>query len=121
MVKKLLLFLLFLLTFSTATFAQDDDLRDQQILNSADNSIHDIIASPNPFSVTTRIRFVADDVFDIEFYVKDLLGNSIHVQKVKTKKGTNSITFYREDLASGIYIYSIKTKTRIISKRIVIK
>ncbi len=121
MVKKLLLFLFFLLTFSTAAFAQDDDVLDSQILQNADNVIHDIIASPNPFSVTTRIRFIADDVIDIEFHVKDLLGNTIESQKVKTKKGANSITFYREDLASGIYIYSIKTKTKIISKRIVIK
>lgn len=121
MVKKLLLFFLFFLTFSITTFAQDDDLRDQQILESADNVIHDIVASPNPFSVTTRIRFVADNLIDIEFNVKDLLGNTIQTQKIKTKKGANSITFYREDLASGIYIYSIKTKTKIISKRIVIK
>ncbi|MEN8123698.1 MAG: T9SS type A sorting domain-containing protein [Bacteroidota bacterium] len=121
MVKKLLLFLFFLLTYSTATFAQNDDLRDKQILESADNIIHDIIASPNPFSVTTRIRFIADEVIDVEFHVKDLLGNSIQSDKIKTKKGGNSITFYREDLASGIYIYSIKTKTKIISKRIVIK
>ena len=121
MVKKLLLFLFFLLTYSTATYAQDDDVMDQQILNSADNTIHDIIASPNPFSVTTRIRFIADEVLDIEFHVKDLLGNTIKSEKIKTKKGANAITFHREDLATGIYIYSIKTKTKIISKRIVIK
>lgn len=120
MVKKLLL-ITFLLTFSTAIFAQDDDSIDKNILENSLSGIRDVMASPNPFSVTTRIRFKADDVFDIDFFVKDLLGNTIHTEKVKTKKGANSIPFYRDELESGIYIYSLKTKSKVISKRIVIK
>ncbi len=120
MVKKLLL-ILFLLTFSTAIFSQDDDARDKTILENSLNGIHDVLASPNPFSVTTRIRFQADEAMDIDFFVKDLLGNTVYSQKVKTKKGANSIPFYRDELESGIYIYSIKSKFKIISKRIVIK
>jgi len=120
MVKKLL-FILFLLTFSTAIFAQDIDSKDKNILENSVSGISDVIASPNPFSVTTRIRFTADESFEIDFYVKDLLGNTMFVQKVKTKEGANSIAFYRDDLESGIYIYSLKTKSKVISKRIVIK
>jgi hypothetical protein len=120
MVKKLLS-ILFLLTFSTAICAQDSDSRDKDILESSVSGIRDVVASPNPFSVTTRIRFIADEEFEIDFYVKDLLGNIIHVEKVKTKKGLNSIPFYRDELESGIYIYSLKTKSKVISKRIVIK
>ena len=120
MVKKLLL-ILFLLTFSTAIFSQDDDARDKAILENSLNGINDVLASPNPFSVTTRVRFQADEEMEIEFFVKDLLGNTVHHEKVKTKKGANSITFHRDELESGMYIYSIKTKIKIISKRIVIK
>ena len=120
MVKKLLL-ITFLLTFSTAIFAQDEDALDKAILENSLNGIHDVVASPNPFSVTTRIRFQADEAMNIDFFVKDLLGNVIYSQKVKVKKGANSIAFYRDELESGIYIYSIKTKVKIISKRIVIK
>lgn len=120
MVKKLL-FTLFLLTFSIAIFAQDEDALDKAILEDSLSGIHDVLASPNPFSVTTRIRFQADEAFEIDFFVKDLLGNIIHSEKIKTKKGANSIPFYRDELESGIYIYSLKTKSKIISKRIVIK
>jgi hypothetical protein len=120
MVKKLLS-ILFLLTFSTAIFAQDIESEDKNILEKSISGIHDVMASPNPFSVTTRIRFMADEEFEIDFFVKDLLGNTIHAEKVKTKKGSNSIPFYRDDLESGIYIYSLKTKSKVISKRIVIK
>ncbi len=121
MVKKLL-FILFLLTLSTSILAQsDDDSGDKNILENSLSGIHSVVASPNPFSVTTRIRFYADEVFEIDFYVKDLLGNTIYAEKVKTKRGANSIPFFREDLESGIYIYSLKTKSKVISKRIVIK
>lgn len=120
MVKKLLL-ILFLLTFSTASFSQDDDALDKAILENSLSGINDVVASPNPFSVTTKIRFQADEEIEIDFYVKDLLGNTIHIQKVKAKKGANSIPFYRNELESGIYIYSLKTKSKVISKRIVIK
>jgi hypothetical protein len=71
--------------------------------------------------VATRIRFYSDEAYEIDFMVKDLLGNTIHSEKVKSKEGNNSITFFRDDLESGIYIYSLKTKTKVISKRIVIK
>ncbi len=120
MVKKLLL-ILFILTLSTEVFSQDDDSLDKDILENAESAIHGVVASPNPFSVTTRIRFVADEVIEIDFFVKDLLGNTIHAEKIKTKRGANSIPFYRDELESGIYIYSLKTKTKVISKRIVIK
>jgi hypothetical protein len=120
MVKKLLC-LIFLLTFSTAIFAQDDDAKDLEILQGALNGIHDVVASPNPFSVATRIRFFSDEEFEMDFLVKDLLGNTIHKEKFKSVKGHNSIPFFRDELESGIYIYSLKTKTKVVSKRIVIK
>ncbi len=121
MVKKLLVIFFLTFLFSQATIAQSDDIRDKEILEAAETVIHDVMASPNPFSVSTRIRFFADEEIELEFFVKDLLGNSIHVQKLKSNKGVNTITFYRDDLAPGIYIYSIKTENKIISKRIVIK
>ena len=121
MVKKLLC-LIFLLTLSNAVFAQDDqDARDLEILEGAMMGIHDVVASPNPFSVTTLIRFFSDEEYEMDFIVKDRLGNTIYSKKLTTKKGHNTIPFFRDDLESGIYIYSLKTKTKVISKRIVIK
>lgn len=121
MVKKLLAIFILLITFSEAITAQNDDVLDREILEASLSGVHEVVASPNPFSVSTRIRFMADEEMEIEFFVKDLLGNTMHSEKFKTKKGANSISFFRDELAPGIYIYSIKTKTKIISKRIVIK
>jgi hypothetical protein len=118
MVKKLLLFI-FLVTISSAVFSQQQE--SDVIAKDSTMIIRNIVASPNPFSVTTKIKFYTDTIYEIEFSVKDLIGNTVYLKKYNTKVGLNTISFYRDKLSSGIYIYSIKTNTEIISKRIVVK
>lgn len=117
MVKKLLL--LFIVTFSITVFAQQE--QQNIIVKDTTMILKDIVASPNPFSVTTKIKFRAYKSFELEFSVKDLIGNTVYFKKFTTKKGANYIPFYRDKLESGIYIYSIKTNNEVVSKRIVIK
>jgi hypothetical protein len=118
MVKKLLLFI-FLVSISTAAFSQEPN-RD---IVSKDSLmvIKNIVASPNPFSVTTKIKFSTNVSQEILFSVKDLIGNVVYSKKYMTKIGPNVLSFYKDKLDSGIYIYSIKTSSEIVSKRIVIK
>ena len=117
MIKKLLFILI--VTFSITAYSQQSEPGAVQTDTTA--VIKNIVASPNPFSVTTKIKFHAEGAFKIEFSVKDLIGNTVHFQRYTTKKGVNYIPFYRDKLDSGIYIYSIKTNNEIISKRVVIK
>ncbi len=118
MVKKLLLFI-FLVSISLTVFSQQQD--SNTIARDSTMVIRNIVASPNPFSVTTKIKFYTNAIYEIEFSVKDLIGNTVYFKKYNTKVGLNTISFYRDKLGSGIYIYSIKTNTEIISKRIVVK
>jgi len=118
MVKKLLLFI-FLVIISSTVFSQQQE--GNTVVGDSTTVIKNIVASPNPFSVTTKIKFYTDAVYEIEFSVKDLIGNIVYFKKYNTKIGFNTISFYRDKLGSGIYIYSIKTNTEIISKRIVVK
>lgn len=117
MIKKLLLLLI--VTFSSTALAQQSE--PNAVKKDTTTVLKNVVASPNPFSVTTKIKFHAKGTFKIEFSVKDLIGNTVHFQRYTTKKGINYIPFYRDKLDSGIYIYSIKTNKEIISKRIVIK
>jgi len=117
MAKKLLFILI--VTLSTTVFAQQEE--SNIIVKDTTMILKDIVASPNPFSVTTKIKFHAYRSFELEFTVKDLIGNTVYFKKYTTKKGANYIPFYRDKLDSGIYIYSIKTNTEVVSKRIVIK
>ncbi len=117
MVKKLLFILI--VTLSTTVFAQQEE--PNTVVKDTTMVLKNIVASPNPFSVTTKIKFYAHKSFELEFSVKDLIGNTVYFKKYTTKKGANYIPFYRDKLDSGIYIYSIKTNSEVVSKRIVIK
>ncbi len=118
MVKKLLLFI-FLITISSSVFSQQKE--NNTVVKDSTTVLKNIVASPNPFSVTTKIKFQTNAIYEIEFSVKDLIGNTVYLKNYMTKVGLNTISFYRDKLGSGIYIYSIKTNTEIISKRIVVK
>jgi len=118
MVKKLLLFI-FLVSIYSTVFSQQDE--NNTVVTDSTMVIKNIVASPNPFSVTTKIKFNTEAVHEVEFSVKDLIGNIVYIKKHTTKIGLNTIAFYRDKLDSGIYIYSIKTNNEIISKRIVVK
>tara|TARA_R110002073_G_scaffold40547_5_gene115018 strand:+ start:126311 stop:126664 length:354 start_codon:yes stop_codon:yes gene_type:complete len=117
MLRKLLFILT--VTLSTTAFAQQNE--SNTIAKDTTMVLKDIVASPNPFSVTTKIKFRTYKSFEIEFSVKDLIGNTVYFRKLTTKVGLNYIPFYRDKLDSGIYIYSIKSNNEVVSKRIVIK
>ncbi|PID70899.1 MAG: hypothetical protein CR985_02495 [Flavobacteriales bacterium] len=107
--------------FSVVSYAQSSSSNYNDDDGSKIMEIEKIMATPNPFSVTTRINFISNAKVDIIFCVKDLIGNTVYTKKIKTKIGKNSISFFRNQLASGIYIYSVKTGNEVFSKRLVIK
>ncbi|QNM87002.1 T9SS type A sorting domain-containing protein [Polaribacter pectinis] len=106
MIKKILFILLF--SFSFVGFSQEI-------------SLDDLSAAPNPFTNSTKIIFTANSNTEITFTVKNVLGKTVFNKKIQTKLGKNSFPFYKNDLAAGMYIYSIQDKKKIISKRFVIR
>lgn len=106
MLKKLL-FTLFL-TVSAIGFSQS-------------KTIEKLSAAPNPFATSTNITFNANNVSKITLNVRNVLEKIVFKKEYTTKIGKNSIAFYKDDLATGIYIYSIRDKKDILSKRFVIK
>jgi uncharacterized membrane protein len=106
MMKKLL-FLLILIT-SSIGFSQE-------------KSVEKLSAAPNPFTNSTKITFKSIDSSIIFFTVKNILGKTVYKEKIKTKIGINSIPFTRGNLKTGMYIYSMQNKNKIVSKRFVIK
>jgi hypothetical protein len=106
MVKKLL-FILFMSSISLS-FSQE-------------SSIDNLSAAPNPFTNSTKISFSSTTNATVFFTIKNILGNTVYRKQVQTKSGKNYIPFYKNDLPTGMYIYSIQDKERTISKRIVIR
>lgn len=104
---KKLLFTLFLL-ISTIGFSQE-------------KSIEKLSAFPNPFSNSTKITFNSNSDSEVIFTVNNVLGKTVLRQKIKTSKGKNAIPFYKGNLSTGIYIYTLQSKNQITSKRFVIQ
>lgn len=109
MIKKIL-FILFL-SVSFVAFSQDK----------VEKTIESLSAAPNPFTNSTKITFTAKEKTDVYFTVKNVLGKTVFNKTIKTEIGKNTFPFYKEDLATGIYIYSIRDKKKTTSKRFVIK
>lgn len=112
--KKILYILLFL-TFSFSSFAQNGGK-----INVQGKEISDIRVYPNPFKNKTTISFTSTQSGNISFIVQDLLGNIVKSENILLTKGKNTIPFYKNKLSTGIYIYTLKTKDKLISKRFVI-
>ncbi len=105
MVKKLL-FTIFLLT-ATLAFSQ--------------KSLTKLSAVPNPFVNETKITFVSETNQTIVLSIKNVLGKTVYTDRLKVKKGKNSIPFSKGNLRSGMYIYAIQNNKELVSKRFVIK
>lgn len=118
--KKILLITFFL--FSAISFAQQIESNEDVVKkNSHSTTLTSVSASPNPFSIQTRIRFKSSKEQLIRFTVKNLLGKTVFLQQIDSKKGNNSINFERNNISKGMYIYTLQTETEVISKRLVIR
>lgn len=106
MLKKILFTLL--LTISIACFSQT-------------KSIEKLSITPNPFTISTNITFTATNTSKITLNIRNVLGKTVFKKEYTTKIGKNNIAFYKDNLATGIYIYSVIEKKEIISKRFIIK
>ncbi|MCH7723742.1 MAG: T9SS type A sorting domain-containing protein [Bacteroidetes bacterium] len=73
---------------------------------------------PNPFNPITNIRFQTANFGFVSLKVYDVLGNEIRTLVNEEKPaGEYQVTFNGSNLASGIYVYRIKTNGKIISKK----
>lgn len=78
-------------------------------------------ASPNPFTTVCKIKVIASTNQEAVLYIKNMLGKSVFKKALQLQKGINTITFNRNNLQNGFYIYSIQNTTEIVSKRFVIR
>lgn len=105
MVKKLLL--VTFLCVSSVLFSQ--------------KKLQKLSAAPNPFYNTTKITFTSTSKQSVFLVIKNVLGKTVYKKTYAAKIGKNSITFNRNSLQSGMYIYAIRSRKNVISKRLVIK
>lgn len=105
MIKKLLFFIL--LMCGVAGFSQ--------------KKITKLTASPNPFVNSTTISFHSESDQNITFSVRNVIGKTVLTKNIKAKRGRNTIPFSKNNLKSGMYLYSIRSEVKVTSKRFVIR
>jgi enterochelin esterase family protein len=76
---------------------------------------------PNPFKTTTRIDFDIPENSQVELTVYDASGKPVQTLcNGKVFIQQNSVSFTNPDLAGGVYIYSLRVDSYLISKKMTI-
>ena len=76
---------------------------------------------PNPFVDQTEIRFELPEAFLTTITIHDNTGKVIQRHTAQYEKGSNLFTFNQNNLASGVYYYTISTGNFSVSKNMLIK
>jgi hypothetical protein len=75
---------------------------------------------PNPFSSFTDIKFYVEGEDNATVTVYNALGSIVSQQTITTLVGENKVTINASNLSNGTYIYSLKYKGAISTKRMMI-
>ena len=76
---------------------------------------------PNPFNPSTRMRYAIPQLSKVVIKVFDILGNEIETLVNEEKQSGNyEITWYAENLPSGVYFYQLKAGSFVETKKMIL-
>lgn len=76
---------------------------------------------PNPFNPSTEIKYSINENALVQLVVYDILGREVSVLVSEQKTpGYYTVQFDASDLPSGMYIYRLKTPTKVMSKKMML-
>jgi hypothetical protein len=75
---------------------------------------------PNPFNGKSEIRFNAVNNGSIDFKVYNMLGAVVYSTNFKADKGQNIIAIEANSFAPGVYVYSVGSAEKTITKRMIV-
>ena len=100
------------------------DAMDDCMPVSTEETLADKVAiqiSPNPTAGPVNIEINADIFGDFNMHVVDLLGQSIHREKVRIIEGANNFSFDGSDLANGLYFLVLENELGRVAQKITIQ
>lgn len=75
---------------------------------------------PNPFNPSTKIKYSIPQSSNVSIKVFDILGNEIETLVNEEKQtGTFEITWYAENLQSGVYFYNLQAGDFVQTKKMI--
>ena len=76
---------------------------------------------PNPFNPSTVIRYHLAETGPIDLSVYNLLGQKVRqIINTRQETGTYEVSFNAEGLASGVYVYKLKTRQEVFTRKMVL-
>ena len=76
---------------------------------------------PNPFNPSTIINYELPMTDDVELVIYNALGQRVRtLVKREQKAGKHSVTFNAENLASGVYYFTVKTGNQVQTRKMVL-
>jgi hypothetical protein len=76
---------------------------------------------PNPFNPSTKIKYSVPKSSNVVIKVFDVLGNEIETLVNEEKAaGTYEVTWYAEQLPSGVYFYQLQAGDYINTKKMIL-
>lgn len=75
---------------------------------------------PNPFTGSTQIEVEAEIRGQFDFRVFDLMGRSLYRRPVQISQGINRIPFEANNLAPGLYVFTLTDGFNTVSRKMVI-
>ena len=76
---------------------------------------------PNPFNPSTKIKYSIPQSSKVVIKVFDILGNEIETLVNEDKPGgTYEVTWYAENLPSGVYFYQLKAGTYVQTRKMLL-
>ncbi|HXC05983.1 MAG TPA: T9SS type A sorting domain-containing protein [Bacteroidia bacterium] len=76
--------------------------------------------TPNPAVSRTDINYWLPNAEQVEFRVYDVLGNLVTSRMLRSDKGNNTFTYDTANLNAGIYLYSIRSGDKSVSRRMIV-
>ncbi|WP_337873518.1 T9SS type A sorting domain-containing protein, partial [Ignavibacterium sp.] len=76
---------------------------------------------PNPFNSATIIKYQIADESNVKISLYNVLGERLKILSNEFKSvGTHSIIMESDDLPSGVYIYTLETNQKVLTKKLII-
>lgn len=76
---------------------------------------------PNPAVMSTEINYELPAASTVHFEVLNLVGQTVMSKDLAGKRGTNTIRLDTGDMESGVYLYSIRSGDKKLTKRLVVQ
>jgi hypothetical protein len=76
---------------------------------------------PNPFNPSTKIKYSVPNSSQVVIKIFDILGNEIETLVNEEKPaGTYEVTWYAEQLPSGVYFYQLRAGSFVQTKKMLL-